>query len=337
MWDGIDRLADWRANRTPRGVIAINRRSVRSPWGGGNQWIDQITRALRASGYSVRFTLDDSVDCVLIVDPRIGPTASFDVQAVERLRARKPRVAVIQRVNDNDKHRGSACRDQVQASANHLADHTVFLSRWLRDYEADRWFDIKRPHAVIWNGADTRYFNPTLSLTLAPGEPMRLVTHHWSKEWNKGFGVYAEIDQLIADGLLQGVELWVIGRWPDAIVWRAARTFPPAREAQLAGLLRQCHVYVTASKWESGGMHFIEGAQCGLPILYHTDGGGIVEVAERFGIGFTDDVRSAIVEMRNRYTELRAEALSRGPSGTRMCAEYGALIQHAIQEKQDRA
>jgi hypothetical protein len=74
-------------------------------------------------------------------------------------------------------------------------------------------------------------------------------------------------------------------------------------------------------------MHPIEGAQCGLPVVYHEDGGGAVELARRYGIPFRDDVRSAIVEARARYAELRVRVLDDPPSGDRMCVEYGRFLQ----------
>jgi hypothetical protein len=74
-------------------------------------------------------------------------------------------------------------------------------------------------------------------------------------------------------------------------------------------------------------MHPIEGAQCGLPVVYHEDGGGAVEIGRPRGIAFRDDVRSAIGEARARYRELRAWVLDDPPSGDRMCLEYGRLFQ----------
>jgi glycosyltransferase involved in cell wall biosynthesis len=127
--------------------------------------------------------------------------------------------------------------------------------------------------------------------------------------------------------------LWVIGRWPQEIRWWSARTFPPDRGAAIAALLRQCHVYVTASLWESGPMHVIEGIQCGLPVLYHENGGGVVEIARRFGIGFSHDIQSAIAAMRARHEELRREVLIEPPSGDRMCGDYQRLILQVMDMK----
>src|SRR5262249_13154362 len=134
----------------------------------------------------------------------------------------------------------------------------------------------------------------------------------------------------IAAGKLPNTELWVIGRWPSGLDWSAARTWPPTSGRELGDLLRQAHVYVTGALHEPGGMHFIEGAQCGLPLLYHEDGGGIVELGERFGIGYRDDVASAVREMRERYPELRQAVLANAPSGDLMCAAYRQLIQRLI-------
>jgi len=91
--------------------------------------------------------------------------------------------------------------------------------------------------------------------------------------------------------------------------------------------LRQCHVYLTASRWEPGGMHHVEGAQCGLPVLYHEDGGGIVELASRYGIGYRDDVVDAIEDMRRRYPELRRRVLEQPPSGVAMCNAYRRVLE----------
>ncbi|MFQ5856387.1 MAG: hypothetical protein ACE5LU_12165 [Anaerolineae bacterium] len=249
---------------------------------------------------------------------------------------RHPHVACVHRINENDRRKNTSFMDELLAQANEVADHTVFISEWLRDYHAERWFDKNKPHTVITNGADRRIYHAMGGAEFAADGMMRIVTHHWSDNWTKGFAVYQEIDRLIADGELANTELWVIGRWPREIKWRAAKTFKPRQGASLGRLLRSCHVYVTGSRWEPGGMHFIEGAQCGLPLLYHLDGGGIVELGRKFGVGFRDDIRSAVLEMRERYAELRGAVLGNSPSGDEMCGGYRRVIQQVIERKRNR-
>jgi glycosyltransferase involved in cell wall biosynthesis len=296
------------------------------PWGGGNWWLSQLVRRLEDAGYDVRFDLRKKPDCVLLVDPRVGGNVVFGARDIARHRDRHSNALCLHRINECDLRKGTNEIDGLLAEASRAADHTVFISGWLRDYHAERWFDLERPHSVILNGADPDIFHSRGSVHLRPGAMMRLVTHHWSDNPMKGFDVYEEVDGLIADGTLEGVELWVIGRWPSQYEWRAARTFPPTMGRELADLLRQCHVYLTASRWEPGGMHHVEGAQCGLPVLYHDDGGGIVEMASRYGIGYRDDVAGAIAAMRARYPDLRRRLLEHAPSGSAMCDAYEQVI-----------
>jgi glycosyltransferase involved in cell wall biosynthesis len=310
--------------------IAFNMAPVERPWGGGNWWLTQIVRDLRSTGHDVRFDLDGAADCIVVVDPRVGGNVGFGADEIDAYRERHPATRCLHRINECDLRKGTNEVDALLAEANRVADHTVFISAWLRDYHAERWFDLSRPHSVIHNGADPAIFNPVGSEEPRADGPLRLVTHHWSDNPMKGFDVYQEVDRLIAAGELLGVELWVIGRWPQACDWRAARTFPPVTGPELADLLRRGHVYLTASRWEPGGMHHVEGAQCGLPVLYHEDGGGIVELASRYGIGYRDDVAGAIDEMRERYGELRRRVLEHAPSGDVMCAGYGELIQSLL-------
>lgn len=318
----------------PVARVAINVRPIGAPWGGGNQWATQIVRALRQNGYAVRFDFASPVDCVVMAHMGLSSPATFGLDALKVFLARHRDTVCVHRINENDKRKNTTGVDDTLRRINEFADFTVFVSGWLRDYHAERWFDKNRPHAVIINGADPRVFHPIGSARWKPGEPLRLVTHHWSDNWMKGFAVYQEIDGLISDGGLPGTELWVIGRWPEGIRWKAARTLGPLSGVRLADVLRSCHVYVTASAWEPGPMHFIEGAQCGLPVVYHLDGGGIVEVGREFGVGFRNDVRAGILEARECYAELRTATLAHAPSGDRMCAEYRRIIEHAITSRQ---
>lgn len=315
--------------RKPVARVAVNLAPRKSPYGGGNQFLQQLGRYLTFHGYEVVYHLDSGVDCVLIMDGRNAQT-TFGLREIQAFKRLHPSVVCIHRVNECDQRKQSDFMDDLLSRVNSAADHTVFISKWLRDYHASRWFNLARPHTVIHNGADPSVFHPVGSRPSSGKEVFRLVTHHWSDNPMKGFRVYEEIDRLIDNKELSNVELWVIGRWPAAMQWRSARLIGPVTGQRLADLLRQCQAYVTASLWEPGGMHFIEGAQCGLPLLYHEDGGGIVEVGKQFGIGFRDDIGSAIMEMRRDYGELREAVLRLSPSGDRMCHEYRRIIQSML-------
>lgn len=315
-------------------TVAFNMRPRRGPYGGGNQWVQQSAEGFARCGYDVRYALSPQVDCVLGTHAGLRGQLAIPYDAVLAAKERFPNLVCIQRINDNDVRKGTGEMNAELAAANRAADHTVFVSEWLRDHHAERWFDVSRPHSVILNGADPAVFHPFGAAVWRAGEPLRLATHHWANHPVKGFDVYAELDRLIADGKVRGVELWVIGRWPDDIRWRSARTFGPESGHKLAALLRQCHVCITASRFEPGAMHPVEAMQCGMPLLYHTDTGGTVELGRKFGVEFSDDLARAIEEMKAHYATLRARVLREAPSGDQMVLQYRRLVQSLIAGRQ---
>lgn len=314
----------------PIARVAISTQPVFGSWGGGNQWVLQMARYLGFCGYEVRFDLHGEVDAIFINHSGITGKLSFGLEEIIRYKEQRPCVRVIHRINDNDQRKQTTQMDALLAQFNAVADHTVFISEWLRDHHAARWFDARRPHTSILNGADPSIFHSIGSRTWRENEPFRMVTHHWSDNVMKGFPQYAALDGHIAAGDLPAVELWIIGRWPDNIVWKRARTFPPVSGTELARLLRECHAYITASLYEPGGMHFIEGLQCGLPLLYHLDGGGIVELGQKYGVGFRDDLLTAFRNLRESYPTYRERVLASPPSGDRMCLAYRQILQRLL-------
>lgn len=72
-------------------------------------------------------------------------------------------------------------------------------------------------------------------------------------------------------------------------------------------------------------MHHVEGAQCGLPLVYHEDGGGIVEAGKQYGLAYRDDPSDALRQMAARWPEFRRRVLSNLPAGDRMALEYAAV------------
>ncbi len=310
-------------------TVAINLRPRSGSWGGANQWTTQLTRFLKFCGFAVQHDLTRPVDAIVMTHTGLSKGTSFGVDEVLQYRATHPYAPCIHRINDNDIRKGTTEMDAFLARSNQVADCTVFVSEWLRDHHAARWFDISKPHAVIEAGADPAVFHPFGNRPYTGG-PFRIVTHHWSDNWAKGFDIYQEIDRVIAEGLVKDFELRVIGRWPKEIKWRSAKTFAPCSGHKLATQLRQCHGYVSASRHEPGAMHPVEGLQCGLPLLYHAESGGTVSPGRRYGVCIGDSLPQALEELRSRYLELRGKLLAEPPSGDLMSLSYRRLIQTLV-------
>ncbi|MDD5198732.1 MAG: hypothetical protein PHC88_02935 [Terrimicrobiaceae bacterium] len=317
----------------PKPTLAISLVPTRSSWGGASPFVSQLASCMWRRGWRVVFDLNRDPDVVLVIDPRRDHRAKrFGLAELENFRERHPQVPILHRINECDQRKGTDDIDELLRRTNALADHTVFISEWLRDYFSAKWFDPTLPHAVIYNGADPRVYHPIGNHLPGPGETVRVVTHHWSAHWLKGYDVYQRVDDIIATGALPGVAFRVIGRWPEEIRWKATETLAPMTGPPLAAKLRECHLYLTASRWEPCGMHHVEGAQCGLPLVYHEDGGGIVEAGMRYGIGFRDDVAGAIRKAIVRLADLRHRLLEQMPSGECMVLEFADTIQRLAVE-----
>lgn len=318
--------------KKPVARVAINLKPKRGSWGGANQWTSQLARWLEFNGWEVRFELSKRPDVVVMTHTGLVAGTTFGADEVEAAKKRWPGIRCLHRINDNDIRKETNEMDSFLHRSSRVADHTLFVSYWLRDYHATRWFDSTRPHSVVWPGADARFFHPVGGSIWNGHEPLRIATHHWSDNWNKGFDVYSAIDEL-ADGELAGkIELHVIGRWPADLKWKSAKTHAPASGAELASRLRNCHAYVSASRHEPGAMHVAEGLQCGLPLLYHPDTGGTVEQGQKYGIPIGESLLDSLAELRARHSELRKNLLADPPSGSRMAASYQAILQRLILE-----
>lgn len=311
----------------PVATVALNLKPRSGSWGGANQWTTQVVRFLKHNGWKVRFDLNGHADVIVMTHTGLSNATTFGWTEVDHFKKKHPQVRCLHRINDNDIRKETSEMDALLAHSNRVADHTVFVSQWLRDHHAARWFDDARAHSVITPGADPGFFHPIGNHLPKEGEPVRLVTHHWSDNWKKGFDIYRDIDELISARLAGRYELWVIGRWPTELKWKSARTFGPASGEKLASLLRQCHGYVSASRFEPGAMHVAEGLQCGLPLLYHRDSGGTVEQGRRYGMELSEDMEHTLLKFHSALPSLRETLLASPPSGSRMAAEYFDLIQ----------
>jgi len=304
-------------------VIAVSMVPTRSPWGGASPFVWQLERVLKRRGFRVQYHLRGRVDLVFIIDPRDDhPAKRFGLKELRDFRRERPDVPVLHRINECDQRKGTNDMDEWLRMTSELSDYTVFIAEWLRDYFVAKWFDPARPHSCIYNGADPAIYHPFGCADARSGEPLTIVTHHWSDNPLKGFDIYGKLDQLIAEGKLPGFKLRVIGRWPKTIHWKSAELFGPMTGHPLAKKLRECHIYLTASRWEPCGMHHVEGAQCGLPLVYHKDGGGIVEAGKKYGIGYRDDPTAALTEMASRLPEFRKKVFAGMPCGDRMAVDY---------------
>ncbi|CAA6604965.1 conserved hypothetical protein [Rhodospirillaceae bacterium LM-1] len=317
--------------------VALGHRVQSGPWGGGNRFAAALASALIANGHKVVFDLtDNDIDIILMTDPRArNPSVSFRPGAIFRYLLRQPMALVVHRINECDERKGTWGMNLRLRLANYVADHTVFIGSWLVNLDLWR---RESQHSVILNGADPTVFNPLGALGWDGVKPLRLVTHHWGAHAFKGRDVYECLDTLLDQEEWKGsLDFTYIGNLPQGSALHNARVIAPLDGDVLADELRRHHVYLSASLNEPAGMHHIEGAMCGLPLLYR-DSGALPEYCSGYGESFTGpgDFPDALRRMIARYKQHRSAILaSYDHTAVRMTDAYIELFGYLVARRSE--
>ena len=314
--------------------VAISNKIVDGPWGGGNLFVIALRDHLLSQGHDVVFDLNDiDIDIILLTDPRSRTrNVSISVGMILRyLLFVNKKCVVIHRVNECDERKNTKTMNRRLILANYVADYTVFIGSWLKNIEI--WNKkTDQNSTVILNGADRVVFNTKGHAPWNEAEPLKLVTHHWGGNWMKGFDIYSAIDKLLQDNAWsKKIDFTYIGNLPKGFKFKNSSYSPPMQGKQLASELKRHHVYITGSINEPAGMHHIEGAMCGLPILYRNSG-ALPEYCDGYGVMFNDvnDFIPKLQEMMSNYTHWQSEIKKYSLTNEKMVESYVKLFDSLI-------
>ncbi len=271
--------------------IAIGTNIKDGPWGGGNAFAKNLSSFLIESGHEVVYKLlDKDIDIILLTEPRkLSETSSFNHKDIkEYLNIVNNNSIVFHRINECDQRKGTNYINEYLIKSNSIADVTIFVSEWLKNLYTDEGINKRNLHTIM-AGANREYFNPESLKVWDKSEKLKIVTHHWGTNKNKGFEIYEYIDELISTNPWKDmIEFTFIGNLPKNYKFRNSKVIKPLYGKELGNELKKNHIYITGSLFEPSGNHHIEAAQCGLPILY-IDSGGTSEYCKNFGIEYTID------------------------------------------------
>ena len=306
--------------------IYFNRPIKREAWGGGSHFITAFHDFLLEKDYEVVFNLAHDIDAIFMFDPR--PTEGFaGANEIYHYKIENPETKIVQRINDTDIARplDKPWRVQFLLEANKIADHTIFISEWVKNHYIEKGFDKNKPNTVILNGCNSSWYYPERKKPIDSGN-IRLITHHWSDNFMKGFDVYNFLDKFVE--VNKHFSFTYMGRYNKEYTPKNTKVIPPEYGPDIGRILRDHDVYVTAARYEACGMHHIEAARCGLPVIYHRDGGGVPEMCKNHGIGFYDveTFGSALKEVLSRYSEIRSNIDYEFLSMERCCSEYENVL-----------
>jgi hypothetical protein len=269
----------------------------------------------------------------MIVDPRIrNPQVSFSVGDVIKYIDNHPKVVVVHRINECDERKNTLTMNARLRLTNSVADHTIFVASWLKDLNV--WVH-KSSSSVILNGASEIEF-PRNSASLWDGlKPLRLVTHHWGANELKGWDVYSQIDKMLSLPKWKNkIKLCYIGNKPSKLFTENIDILEPLTGISLSTQLASHHAYITASQNEPAGMHHIEGAVIGLPLVYRNSG-GLPEYCNGYGEMFQgpQDIEPCLDRMLQNYPKWKNKIFDYNNTASRMIFEYLSLFDQLIAQK----
>jgi len=280
-----------------RADLAVFHDFAPPPAGGGNQFLRALVGELERRGLHVeRNRLSARTPACLC------NSYNFDVERLRRLA--HPACRIVHRVDGPiGVYRGHDDGTDVriwQANAE-LASATIFQSRYSLERHAALGLEFREPH-VVRNTVDPSIFHAEGRAPFAAAGKVRLIATSWSDNPAKG----AETIRWLEERLdWDRFELTFVGRTP--VGFERLRLIPPVTPAELAAILREHDVFVTASLHESCSNALLEALACGLPALY-VDSGSNAELAGEAGLAFT--AREQLPELLERivdeYDERRA-------------------------------
>ena len=307
-----------------------------APWGGGNQFITNISGYFKGKNYEIVNHLNDNdIDIIVLMDPRYNSSSStfnhFNIY--KYLQNVNTNAIVVHRVNECDERKGTDYVNKNLADANQFADHTVFISNWLKD-NLSHYKNFKNS-SVILNGANKNIFNCS-NFDDKIENKLKIVTHHWSTHRNKGFEIYNHLDDLLNDKRFsEKVSFTFIGNLPKNFKFKNTNYIDPKNGLELANLIKSHDVYLTGSINEPGGNHQNEGLNCGLPVLY-LDSGCMSEYCKGYGIVYLkNSLKEKIYKIKEEYGNFRDNLKSYPYNSDLMCKNYEKLFMKLIKNKNE--
>ncbi len=316
--------------------VSIGTNIKEGPWGGGNLFAKNLSEFLANNGHEVRTDLkDDDIDLILLTEPRRTSESSafthIDVQ--NYIKYIKDDSLVVHRVNECDERKNTNYVNKYLIEANKTADYTVFVSKWLRDLYVSQGIGTKEKH-VIYAGASEKIFNDSDFIPWNKKSKLKIVTHHWGANWNKGFAIYSKLDELLYDKDWESkIDFTYIGNLPKGFKFKNAKVVKPLAGSSLSAKIKENHLYVTGSLFEPSGNHHIEASQCGLPIMF-VNSGGTPEYCRDFGIEIDEsNLESKLSEIMLNYDSYISKVKNYPFNSNKMCFEYESLFLEMFSKK----
>lgn len=231
------------------------------PWGGGNQFL----KALRYEWEQSDVYTDelDQVDAVLI-------NSHHDLPGIAHFKSKHPAIPVIHRIDGPvDAIRGTNTNvDKTIYDINErIADATIFQSEWSKYRNRERGIGTNKFETTIINAPNPNIFFAK-DKKVEKGRKIKIIASSWANNKNKGFDTYLWLDENLD---FSKYEMTFVGNTP--VPFKNIEHISAVSSEELAELLREHDIYITASKKDPCSNALLEALHCGLPAIARRDGG----------------------------------------------------------------
>ena len=318
--------------------ISIGSKAIEGPFGGGNEFLKNLKNFFEEKGHEVSTSLSDKdIDIILLTNPLVGSqTSTFNNVDIDYyLKFKNPKAIVLQRINECDERKGTSHINSELDMRNKGVDLNLFVSEWLRSVYKGYSIYTKK-HYVIKGGPNEKVFNIHNKKFWNGTDKIKLVTHHWSSNPMKGFEVYKEIDSLLdKNSVFDNLEFTFIGNLPKDLILKNTKVVNPLAGKELAEELKKHHVYVTASINEPSGNHHMEGALCGLPLMY-IESGALPEYCSDYGVAFEKETfLDSLKSLKEDYLNLIYKLENYPYSFSYAAQQYEKIFNNAINNRDE--
>jgi lipopolysaccharide biosynthesis glycosyltransferase len=281
-------------------------------YGGGNITTYYIQKYFqnKYNNFKITYDLVNPINLYLIIDP--FKDNNFKKYSLEEVIIHRntynQRGKIIIRVNDSDITRPNISldrsREKVIIKNSNDIYYYIFNSEFIKNHYK-KFINVEKS-VVIYNGCDTTIFYPK---SYSKPNKFMIVTHHWSNNMNKGYQMYYDLWRFLTK--TENYEFVFIGKnVPE--MFKKVPIIGPYIGLELSNSIRNCHIYITDSIYDSCPNHVIEAISCGLPILYRNHEGGAKELCELFpkkiGESYSnlEELVEKLVMIRKNYAEYKS-------------------------------
>lgn len=277
--------------------IHILFRFQKGPWGGGNQFLKALREVFRKKGFYV----DNPKNAEIILF-----NSHQDMDSVLWAKYQFPNAIFIHRVDGPVSliRKYDPKLDYIIDILNKLvADGTIFQSFWTKE-KLKKMFNFASSYeTTIHNAPDSSIFNAIDKKIFGVDRKISLIAISWSSNLGKGFELYKFLDEHLD---FSKYTMTFVGNSP--IKFQNIKYNSPVDSQELAMILKNHDIFITASKNDPCSNSLIEALSCGLPAIV-LNSGGHPELVQKGGELFEGekDVIEKIEKVAKNYRQYQSQ------------------------------